>query len=629
MKFSSLLLMAVAAFSPVLRGQSGTASFLELGHRAQQEQASGDFAGAQRDYKAALRLQPQSVESQINLGIVQYEMKNYDGSAATLEQVIKIRQDQFVPYLFLGLDRLGLHEPAMAIGSLQKAQALNASDPQVLLALARALAGSGNYEESVGWYGRAAKLNPTDSGILFETGMAYLNSVEQLSRHLLEVAPKNNPFVRVLYGDALMDQHRYHEALQVYAATPGDDATHAQLCLGARSGFALYGAGQTDEARQAWAAEQKSRQGCALALIGEAAASEDDQQALVNLQRLHGTDTPLSAASAHEIEWAVGVLPPAASTRLLGLLTSAQVLERDEGGQAGVCNQDLYPSQPVPPVPAHDANRSSGSERKEYGAWGCRMGAHAQGTDALTLLRAGRIADAAQCAASALARTPSDLELLFWSIRIDELLAARALQEFRASAPEAPKTHLLLGDMERERRHFSEAEQQYKRVLETQPDNLAAWQGLAVAEFQDGKSDESMEAARHVLAAEPENVTMNELLGEVLVAGRRFADAQAPLRKCLAKPQGDVARVHALLGRSEAGLGHTSAAITDLQLGASSDTDGSLHFQLSRLYKQAGDLEAARKAAALSENLAKQRRERATLETLDSGSVHEAAQTQP
>jgi predicted Zn-dependent protease len=241
----------------------------------------------------------------------------------------------------------------------------------------------------------------------------------------------------------------------------------------------------------------------------------------------------------------------------------------------------------------------------------------------------GKAADASQCAAAALTRMPSNPEVLFWAIRINGLLASKALQRFEAAAPDAPRTHLLLGDMNLQRARYVEAAQQYQRVLQAERESMAAWQGLAIAYLHDGNVDQAIDCANHVLASEPESPAANQVLGEALVARRMFAEAEIPLRKALLSPQSNAAHLHALLGRAEAGLGRTASAIAELEKGLASDTDGSLHFQLARLYRQTGNTGAARKAEELSQALANQRLQRATIETDDSASVHEAAQPQP
>jgi hypothetical protein len=55
-------------------------------------------------------------------------------------------------------------------------------------------------------------------------------------------------------------------------------------------------------------------------------------------------------------------------------------------------------------------------------------------------------------------------------------------------------------------------------------------------------------------------------------------------------------RVHALLGRVYASQGKDQQTIEELKLGLPSDYDGSVHFQLGRLYQKAGQQKLAQAA---------------------------------
>jgi hypothetical protein len=68
-----------------------------------------------------------------------------------------------------------------------------------------------------------------------------------------------------------------------------------------------------------------------------------------------------------------------------------------------------------------------------------------------------------------------------------------------------------------------------------------------------------------------------------------------------------VPRIHALLGEIYAAQGDTQRAIAEYKLGLSSDDDGSVHFQLGRLYQKAGEAALAADAFATSKSLIEQR----------------------
>ncbi len=67
-------------------------------------------------------------------------------------------------------------------------------------------------------------------------------------------------------------------------------------------------------------------------------------------------------------------------------------------------------------------------------------------------------------------------------------------------------------------------------------------------------------------------------------------------------------RIHALLGQVCASQGDTQRAIEEYKLGLPSDDDGSMHYQLGRLYQKTGEATLAARAFADSKalNLRKQ-----------------------
>lgn len=589
------------------KAQAGTAELSQLISRAHAEQVQGDLDGAARDYTRAISMQPQAIEWKINLGLVQYERKEYVKSAEILEPVALRHRDEFVSHLFAGLDHLALHQPAKAIGFLETAEALRPADPQVPVALARSYAGAKQYDKSLLAYRRAWKLSPSDGDVLFETGMSYLGEVEERSRQLLETSSPNSSLVRILLGDALMDQHRFTEALKTYGEAEGKGSMVENECLDARRAFALFGSGETSSARRLWQTDVDSKTSCSLSSLGLIAAATADEGVAAQIDRLKNSNGKPATFSIMDEAWAVRVLSKEAAARLTDSLERAGLGPVET---TALKISQIYPSE----------SPTGGSSQ------GCTTTARPVGTH-LPAARAvepvvarvndGKIADAAQCANMGLQVNRNEPELLFWSIRVNELLASQALELFRASAPDAPRTHLLLGDMDRQRGDLEAAEKEYQTVLTAEPHNLVAAVGLAIAYLRDGKTDESVERARAVLAEDSSSEAANQILGEALIEKRQFVEAEAPLRDALSSGSDNPAHLHALLGRAEAGLGHTAIAIKELELGAPSDVDGSLYFQLSRLYRQVGNEQGAVKAIATSKMLVRRRMDSSLLETAD------------
>jgi predicted Zn-dependent protease len=116
------------------------------------------------------------------------------------------------------------------------------------------------------------------------------------------------------------------------------------------------------------------------------------------------------------------------------------------------------------------------------------------------------------------------------------------------------------------------------------------------------------------LAQNPSDAEANYILGEVLMAEHKYSDAGPYLQAGLAARAELIPRIHALLGQVYASQGDTKRAIDEYKLGLPSDDDGSVHFQLGRLYQKVGETELAASAFADSKAL-NQRRQTSSRDT--------------
>ena len=83
----------------------------------------------------------------------------------------------------------------------------------------------------------------------------------------------------------------------------------------------------------------------------------------------------------------------------------------------------------------------------------------------------------------------------------------------------------------------------------------------------------------------------------------QFREAEPYLLKCEGLKPELLPRSHALLGRVYAETDRLPAAIAEYKLGLSTDADGSIHYQLARLYQKSGNRAAAVEAFRESKRL--------------------------
>jgi tetratricopeptide (TPR) repeat protein len=207
---------------------------------------------------------------------------------------------------------------------------------------------------------------------------------------------------------------------------------------------------------------------------------------------------------------------------------------------------------------------------------------------------------------------------LYWSIKANQALALQSLAHFEELAPNSAASHILLGDIYRQRQRYSDAQTQYKLALELSPADHAALLGLAYAEFGNADLDGAIQVANSALASNPGDPEPNLLLGEALIARHDYTGAEPFLQKALAAKPQMLPHVHALLGTVYAETGRTREAITQLQLGLPADHDGSTYYRLARMYQKNGEVQKAEQAMQQVKALEQQRRNGAVIALQDS-----------
>lgn len=187
--------------------------------------------------------------------------------------------------------------------------------------------------------------------------------------------------------------------------------------------------------------------------------------------------------------------------------------------------------------------------------------------------------------------------------RADQERGMAALERAGDLEPESPRMHALLGDAYQHQQMFREARQEYSKMLALQPDSIAGLAGLAAACLYDGCLEEARATAQRALARDSADGEINLLMGEILVGKHEYAGAEPYLELSLRARPDLLPRVHALRGRVFARTGRAKEAIHELTEGLASDEDGSVYYQLARLYQSSGDAKGAAAAFEKSEQI--------------------------
>ena len=138
----------------------------------------------------------------------------------------------------------------------------------------------------------------------------------------------------------------------------------------------------------------------------------------------------------------------------------------------------------------------------------------------------------------------------------------------------------------------ADAIQAWKAALELAPGDPRLERELLTSVYTNRDYVAAEKMARELIAKDPEIAELHFILGDSLMIQQQPEQAVDSLRKAVSlRP--DYPAAHAVLGRALMQVGRSTEAIPHLVAALPADSDGSLHFQLSRAYQDAGQAEKA------------------------------------
>ena len=604
MRYLAAILLALLTV-PVLPAQQADedgqlAKYLA---RARTAQVKEDFVTAGQAYQQAVRLRPDIPELWANLGLMQHETGEKTSAMVSFRKALTLNSKLFVPNLFLGIDLTEAGSPKEAIPYLLVAETLSPADVQAPLAQARAYAASQRTLDAGDAYTRALSINPSNSDAWFGLGMMSLRQVEADTRRLISESPKS-PYLASLQALVFSEEGKLPQASEQYQAllaSPG-----APYC--SQVEYALVLARQ--QASQASTKDElpetdelPRNSNCAIAPLARinralhAGTYNDAWNDLMNLDPLSrevlraNMDllwTGLSPQQLEQVEDSLG----SASSRLPEDISAAlrSSLHRTTPEVELIASNSCGTKGPDRPPAPSSAGTLSPVECAYY-TGDYRKASH----------------EARRLTAAAATHTSG----LYWEIRADQRLATAALAQAEETATQnSSKIAVLIGDLYRQKQQYDAALSQYQKALRLNPSDSGAMLGLATTYFLENKQDEALASARTALAADPTEPRLNLLVAEVLTARGDYADAELALKKSLKADPELLPRVHELLGRCYASTDKVNDAIREFNFALPSDEDGSIHYQLARLYQKNGDTPAMKSAMEISKRLHKERLDR-------------------
>ena len=583
-------------------------------------QSAGNISAAIAAYQSALAIRRNVPEVWANLGLMQHQAGDYAGALQSFKVANQLQPKLFVPLLFLGIENLQMGNRTEAVRYLSLARQLHPNDFEVQMNLGRAYFGLKQFGNASVAYRQATQLNTTNGEAWYRLGITYLEMSEATSGEFATLN-RQSPFFQRLDAESLSDQDKLAEAAEAFRKLLSGQTFPP--CTRSSFGLMLLRRGDPSEAQIEFQEDLKSG-GCSLAEIGLirlALGKGEAEAAFTSLASLWRLDSGFVRAYASELtrgmtpeqvkvfddalsQSEVPELPPEAISILRLSLRGRRTLSIQVEGSENQASMKAFAARPS----------QESYIRGEYAkcAKSLLPAIASRETEKLSRLATcsfytGEFSTTLAAAKTLRLSSLGKQEGLYWSILSEQRLALLALAYAGEVEPNSIRLHELLAESYRDRERYADAEAEYKVALSINPKEFSALVGAATNYLQELRIDLAHQMIQDALTQNPSDAEANYIMGEVLMAEHNYPDAEAYLRTGLGAKAELVPRIHALLGQVYANQGDTKRAIDEYKLGLPSDDDGSVHFQLGRLYQKAGDATLAAEAFADSKALNQKR----------------------
>jgi tetratricopeptide (TPR) repeat protein len=153
--------------------------------------------------------------------------------------------------------------------------------------------------------------------------------------------------------------------------------------------------------------------------------------------------------------------------------------------------------------------------------------------------------------------------------------------------PSSIRTRMILGESFRIAERYDLAIQEYKAVVEQQPDLALAWQGLAATYSASGNDPSALNASARALALEPDDPDTDALAAGIYARLGDYPKAESfAIRALQLRPGFSSAQV--VLAKMYLAQQEPQKALPELQSAVKDDTDGTTYYLLATTLRQLG-----------------------------------------
>lgn len=539
----------------------------ELASEAVTAMRAGRYREAELKFARLIEQVPGVAELHSNLGLARLSLGDFRGAEASFRSALELSPDISAPKFLLGrmLFRASRYEEAARL--LESAAEAHPEDASIARLLAATWIGLQRYEDAELQYRKLLEADPHDIEALYGLGKLHLHRGQQEFDRLGEF--EDSAFYLLANAEfqaersergrfATVAEDYYRRAIEAEPGHSGLRSALGMFLLRRREWKAAHGMfGQALE-RDSGAPEAWFGRAFARLAIGdwEGAAADIANAARIRPEFFR----PL----------------PAPPVDKLDVRVHRQLVHSRDFGSAYL--RWVLTGEPTP-SPAGDSELSqTGLERMRE------------------LLAIGRYEELARM------RGVEGSEAIYLRGAAYRQQGKSMLDRLIEESPDSARSHQLLADSLYAENRFGEAAEQYVLALERQPGDPVLLLSLANARLREPNYRLATDAYRKVLAISPADAEASYNLGLALAAQNLHREAITPFRRAL-ELQPDLTLAHAALGKALAALGEVEDAVTHMEAGASTDEDGTLHYQLFQAYRELGLDEKAEAARQRSSHL--------------------------
>lgn len=590
---------------------------------------TGDYAQAERSFLRLASLMPAVPELYSNLGLAYYYQNKYEQARHAFERSLSLNRHLFVPNYFLA--RLDCEERryAEALPLLRAAIVISPDDPPAQDLLAEVLLQLGYYDDAIRTYEKILTVKLDNEESLSGISRAYLQQAKNLALQLKTIDPR---FASLLKGEseaASSEQDGFEEWNDAVAGMP--DVPQIRIPLA----NALMRKRRVAEAERALMRELQLDPASyeAMFLLGNCRLLQHDAESAtfyidraVRIRPEFFEPLPSLVVLPANPETVLAMVRSAPGAKGFGgaYLTaemSRTIGHLDETTESMNAARDFLSRLNSERVDASAI--TSGEQRLEAGLARLREKRFENGllllapihpakftrrSDLLAitqaLMQTGQVRQAIMVVnGSTFAHDP---EFLYILVNAYKSLAIRSMDNLARVNPRSIDLLRLKAESFSERGMYSEAATAYNDALQLYPKAPDLHFGLGEAYFNKMQFQQAEQSYARAMELLPSDPTFCVMRAQALIELQRADEAVAFANRALSLNPA-LLQAHLTLGRAYSVAGRNAEAVQELEKAVSLDQDGTLHYELFKLYRKAGEKDKAERALRASLDLRRRR----------------------